>query len=112
MPDGKCNCERKPRRKGSLTQADGSVSRAIAELRSIHAILTEFLRRGRKAAHRDMVEVCPGIWIHKDFKDLSEAIKWLNAMIPNDRTQARGAHEQRQTDKRNPASPGVMGSEL
>jgi hypothetical protein len=57
-------------------------NKAIAELRSIHATLTEFLRRGREAAHRDMVEVSPGIWIHKDFKDLSETVKWLNAMLP------------------------------
>ena len=28
---------------------------------------------------------------------------------PNDRTQARGASEQQQTDRRNPASPGVTG---
>jgi hypothetical protein len=28
---------------------------------------------------------------------------------PNDRTQARGAPEQQQTDRRNPASPEVIG---
>ncbi len=73
----------------------GSVSRAIAELRAIQAVLGEFLRRGREAMQRDMVEVIPGVWIHKDFKDLSDAMKWLNSMIPNASSQSRREKEEK-----------------
>jgi hypothetical protein len=55
---------------------------AIVELKEIHKELTDFLKKGEEAQHRDMKEVSPGIWIHKDYKNLSECIRELSKMIP------------------------------
>ena len=54
---------------------------AAMRLRIIHAALTIFLERGRVTA-RDMKEVSPGVWIHKDFKDFAAAMEWLKSILP------------------------------
>lgn len=55
---------------------------AAMRLRIVQAELTNFLKRGRAAAHKDMKEVSPGCWIHKDFKDFSAAMEWLKSILP------------------------------
>lgn len=57
---------------------------AAFQLRIIHTGLTRFLERAKAEAHKDMKEVSPGIWIHKDYKDLGEACEFLRSLLPNE----------------------------
>ena len=50
---------------------------AAIQLRCIHELLTKMLDQMKAAAHKDMKEVAPGIWIHKDYRDLSDCLNDL-----------------------------------
>jgi hypothetical protein len=53
---------------------------AAIQLRGIHELLTKMLDQMKAAAHKDMNRVAPGIWIHKDYRDLSDCLN--NLPIP------------------------------
>ena len=60
-------------------------AKAAAELREIHAKLAGCLASWHEwydVTHRDLKLVAPGIWIHKDYQDLSECLHDLQKMIP------------------------------
>jgi hypothetical protein len=65
---------------------------AAMRLRIVQAALTNFLQRGRSAAHKDMKEVSPGCWIHKDFKDFAAAMEWLKSILPESSANAEVRH--------------------
>ena len=56
-------------------------AKAAAELRELHAILAGRLAAWEAAAHRNLKQVAPGVWIHKDYKYLSEALADLEKML-------------------------------
>jgi hypothetical protein len=53
----------------------------ILQLKIVQAELTAFLERGRRLAHRNMKQVALGIWIHNDFENLSDCLKWVNGSL-------------------------------
>jgi len=55
---------------------------AAFRLRLIKLELDAFLYKARGLVYKNMRQVSPGIWIHNDFKDLAEALAWLNSMLP------------------------------
>lgn len=57
-------------------------SYVIQELKSIGKEIDKFLAAGRQKYYAHMKEVSPGLWISKDFKDLSECIQWLYSISP------------------------------
>jgi hypothetical protein len=55
---------------------------AANELRNIKEELDLFLLRWRAQVYKDMKQVAPGVWIHKDYANLSECLDDLRKMIP------------------------------
>jgi hypothetical protein len=59
------------------------VRKTILELRALHTAMTNALARCEREAHKDMVQVSPGFWIHKSFRSASDAIAWASSFLPN-----------------------------
>lgn len=57
-------------------------AQAAAKLRTLKEELDSVLARWRELMYRDMKQVAPGIWIHKDFSNLSECLSELREWIP------------------------------
>ena len=72
---------RKPRRQERPSLTADDYRRIAIELGSVRAILDAWLQRARAAAYKDMKKVSPGVWIHKDFQSLGDAIGVCNAML-------------------------------
>jgi hypothetical protein len=58
-----------------------SYNLAIFQLKAIHEQLSKFLQKANEEHYKNMKKVLPGVWIHKDFHNLTTALKWLNAII-------------------------------
>jgi hypothetical protein len=56
---------------------------AAQELREVKAQIDAFLARGHAAAHRNMKQVAPGLWIHKDYRDLPHCLQELRTWLPS-----------------------------
>lgn len=57
-------------------------AQAASKLRAIKEELDLVLARWRELMYRDMEQVAPGIWIHKDYANLSECLTELRGWIP------------------------------
>jgi len=55
---------------------------AANELRNIKEELYLFLLRWRAQVYKDMKQVAPSIWIHKDYANLPECLSELKEWIP------------------------------
>lgn len=65
-----------------LTKQDYKI--AAEQLKVLHTQLTQLLRHQKEIAYKDMKKVCPGLWIHNQYNNLSDCLKWLNSILPQD----------------------------
>lgn len=60
-----------------LESIDLDNPRAVAafQLKVFHSALSSALKRAKEQQHKNMKEISPGIWIHKKYNTLSDALK-------------------------------------
>lgn len=55
---------------------------AAQKLRIVKQSIDDFLAKGRELMYKDMKEVYPGVWIHKDYNNLNECLTELESWLP------------------------------
>jgi hypothetical protein len=71
---------------------------AVVKLRAFHSEMSEALLRCERESHKNMIKVSPGVWIHKSFRNLSDAVAWASSFLPDSNcpslpARGEGEHE-------------------